>query len=169
MGIDSCVKSLQSFIGNRRGKMKFMLILATFLVLWDVSHACLNPCNGVTAATCTAPCFTCGLCSAKCCQSLFGRTEIDRFLLPCLSGREDDEVTSDLGPALNELDMQSFAVCNNDGEPGLTWDEVDLCVTTFGHFFKDVNIPTLEDFEHFDTNADGVLFYEEWLKALGNH
>ena len=108
--------------------MKFILILATFLVLWDVSHACLNPCNGVTAATCTAPCFTCGLCSAKCCQSLFGRTEIDRFLLPCLSGREDDEVTSDLDPALNELEMQSFAVCNNDGEPGLTWDEVDLCV-----------------------------------------
>ena len=111
--------------------MKFILILATFLVLWDVSHACLNPCNGVTAATCTAPCFTCGLCSAKCCQSLFGRTEIDRFLLPCLSGREADEVTSDLDPALNELEMQSFAVCNNDGEPGLTWDEVDLCVVRY--------------------------------------
>merc|ERR1712122_409859 len=159
---------------HQRIKMKLILILATLLLAtFEAANACINPCNGVTAATCTAPCFTCGLCSAKCCQSLFGRTEIDRFLLPCLSGRQDadgdDEVTSDLDPALNELEMQSFAVCNNDGEPGLTWDEVDLCVTTFGHFFKDVNIPTPEDFEHFDTNADGVLFYEEWLKALGNH
>ena len=35
--------------------------------------------------------------------------------------------------------------------------------------FKDVNIPTKEDFQHFDTNADGVLFYEEWLNTLENH
>ena len=128
--------------------MKLILILATLLLAtFEAANACINPCSGVTVATCTAPCFTCGLCSAKCCQSLFGRSESDRFLLPCLSGRQDNEVEdpemdpgtsktcyvmtfckSPLFSALNELEMQSFSVCNNDGEPGLTWDEVDFCL-----------------------------------------
>merc|ERR1711953_1639574 len=119
---------------HQRIKMKLILILATLLLAtFEASNACINPCNGVTAATCTAPCFTCGLCSAKCCQSL--------------SGRQENEVEdpAEMDPALNELEMQSFSVCNNDGEPGLTWDEVDFCLTTFGHLFKDVNIPTKED------------------------
>ena len=37
---------------------------------------------------------------------------------------------------------------------------------SYGYLFKDVNIPTKEDFVHFDANGDGVLFYEEWLKTL---
>ena len=86
--------------------MKLILILATLLLAtFEASNACINPCIGVTAATCTAPCFTCGLCSAKCCQSLFGRSESDRFLLPCLSGRQDSEVEDP------EMDPGTFKTC----------------------------------------------------------
>merc|ERR1739836_366928 len=93
-------------------KTSIFVLLILFSII-SIGESCLNPCSGVTAATCTAPCFTCGLCSAKCCQSLFGRSESDRFLLPCLSGRQDNEVEDpEMDPALNELEMQSFSVCN---------------------------------------------------------
>ena len=79
--------------------MKLILILATLLAIFEASNACINPCNGVTAATCTAPCFTCGLCSTRCCQSLFGRSESENpqtadrlfFNLPCATGRQENE------------------------------------------------------------------------------
>ena len=52
----SWYKSLHSFIKyqsikeHQRSKMKLILILATLLAIFEASNACINPCNGVTAA-----------------------------------------------------------------------------------------------------------------------
>ena len=87
-------------------------------------------------------------------------------------------------PGINELEMQSFLLCETDDEPGLTMYEFDQCKVRkntqiskvqfckmyiyllqaeFGHWLKDSNIPTMSDFAFFDDNADGILSYEEWL------
>lgn len=36
----------------------------------------------------------------------------------------------------------------------------------FAKFFQDLNLPTEEDFEGFDVNNDGILFYDEWLQMI---
>ena len=36
----------------------------------------------------------------------------------------------------------------------------------FGHLFTNLNMPSHGDFEQFDVNEDGKLFFEEWLETL---
>ena len=75
----------------------------------------------------------------------------------------------------------------------MNWDEVDSCVVsydmlhtndrffinmsyeiilnfqqTFGHFFKDLNLHTQDDFNEFDVNQDGKLTYAEWYEKYQN-
>ena len=118
----SWYKSLHSFIKyqsikehHQRSKMKLILILATLLAMFEASNACINPCNGVTPATCTAPCFTCGWCSTSCCQS-WGRSESENpktadrlfFNLPCTTRQENEEEEMDMDPGTSKtcLDTQ---------------------------------------------------------------
>ena len=80
--------------------MKGLIIFSVFLLPY-LTSACI--CNGITEATCTDPCFKCGLCNKKCCQNWFGREDIketqDRFW--CWSGRNlgemDNATTLDPG------------------------------------------------------------------------
>lgn len=74
---------------------KLALLALVFILNPYLSEACL--CNGVTAATCTAPCFQCGLCNSKCCSTIFGRDDeepldtLDKIILPWCPAREDSE------------------------------------------------------------------------------
>merc|ERR1712243_417113 len=79
----------------------------------------------------------------------------------------EDDATDDL-PDIEELEMQSFEQCENDGEEGLTWDEVEACEAMFGPMLTDqgIDIPTEEDFQASDLNKDGILLYKEWKEWL---
>merc|ERR1719266_2219666 len=135
------------------------LVLLILLTIFSIGESCLNPCTGVTAATCTSPCYACGLCSNKCCQNLFGRVETDRFILPCLSGRDDD--TSDLQD-IEFIEQKAFEVCDTDDDGGLSWSEVQICEDMYGKFLKIDQLPNEDDFDKFDSDSNGVLFFEEW-------
>merc|ERR1711976_1020108 len=111
---------------KRSHNMKILFVLAIALVYISVSEACINPCSGVTAATCTSPCFKCGLCSEHCCQTIFGRDETDRIILPCLSGRNDTN-SSDLNVDIEFIEKKAFEVCDTDDDGGLSWPEVKIC------------------------------------------
>ena len=64
------------------------------------------------------------------------------------------------------LEKQAFTVCEGDGQPGLTWNEVEHCLEKYQQFLNDEVIPSNDDFVYFDENSDGVLFFDEWLKVL---
>lgn len=64
------------------------------------------------------------------------------------------------------LEKQTFTVCEEDGQPGLTWDEVEHCLEKYQQFLNDAVIPSKDDFVYFDENSDGVLFFDEWLNVL---
>merc|ERR1711936_366818 len=70
---------------------------------------------------------------------------------------------------IKELEKESFIVCDTDGDEGLSWDEVEKCEDKY-KLFLDVDsfdhLPNKEEFESFDTNEDGVLFYKEWEDAI---
>lgn len=57
-------------------------------------------------------------------------------------------------------------VCDSDGEPGLSWEEVSSCINDFGHLFKGLLFPEQDDFDQFDENQDGVLVFQEWKDTL---
>merc|ERR1712106_731353 len=71
---------------------------------------------------------------------------------------------------VEEIEVQSFVVCNTDGTPGLSWAEVELCEDNFGAMLTALNItiPSEDDFNAADLNGDGVLMLEEWENANGN-
>ena len=64
--------------------------------------------------------------------------------------------------AIKKLERESFNLCEEDGEPGLTWDEVERGRLVGNDFL----MPSKEDFVYFDENGDGVLCFEEWLNVL---
>ena len=64
------------------------------------------------------------------------------------------------------LEKQAFTVCEEDGQLGLTWDEVEHCLEKYQQFLNEVVIPSKDDFVYFDENSDGVLFFDEWLSVL---
>ena len=45
-----------------------ILVLFISLTIFAIAESCINPCNGVTAATCTSPCYQCGACRQYCCS-----------------------------------------------------------------------------------------------------
>merc|ERR1711976_615884 len=63
------------------------------------------------------------------------------------------------------LEWMSFDVCDENGDGGLTWQEVEDCINAYGAFINVDKLPSKEDFEHFDTNGDGTLYYDEWAEA----
>jgi len=109
----------------------------------------------------------CGACRQNCCQRVFlGRDDdingTDRFFLQtsCASGRSDEERTD--FKDVEFLEQKAFDVCDIDEDGGLSWDEVELCEENYGEFLKLDHLPNKDDFEHFDADSNGVLFFDEW-------
>merc|ERR1712141_317397 len=164
-------------------KMKTaILVLFISLTIFSIAESCINPCNGVTAATCTSPCYQCGGCRQYCCKTVvptlvIGRNEEDRtfrqFCAPG-EGREMDEseemftedpVTLDETEEFEEikiLEEEAFVVCDFDKDGGLSWDEVEKCEDMYGKLLNLDHLPNKNDFDHYDTNSNGVLLFEEW-------
>lgn len=79
--------------------------------------------------------------------------------------------------------MQAFDTCEEDGETGLTWAEIEQCEVkgtfervdmsiSINTFFQEtycalltVECPTLEEFTAFDDNQDGILTVQEWMEG----
>merc|ERR1719391_634494 len=63
------------------------------------------------------------------------------------------------------IEEKAFAMCESDGDDGLTWAEVESCEVSLGQRLLIFNIPlpSKADFEESDCNNDGVLFFNEWL------
>merc|ERR1711936_1366669 len=156
-------------------KMKTaILVLFISLTIFAITESCLVVnCSGVTAATCTSPCYQCGACRQNCCQRVFlgrdgenGMTKengTDRFFLQtsCASSGRNDEERTDFKD-IEFLEKKSFDVCDIDEDGGLSWDEVEICEENYKDFLKIDHLPTKEDFDHFDADSNGVLFFDEW-------
>ena len=54
--------------------------------------------------------------------------------------------------------------CNSDGEPGVSWQEVQSCAKKFEKEMKEFEIPqpSIEEFHSVDTDADGTVTDDEW-------
>ena len=62
------------------------------------------------------------------------------------------------------LAQQAFTTCNNDGEEGLTWDEIRSCEELFCGLLT-VECPSEDDFKAFDINEDGILTWNEFMEV----
>ena len=95
--------------------MKAAVIIALLAVLPSIMEACLINCNGVTPATCTAPCYQCGACRQSCCQSIFGRSQdADRiFRIPCQTGRSEMSSRMEIDPGDNLIGKCNVLCFNN--------------------------------------------------------
>ena len=74
------------------------------------------------------------------------------------------------------MEKEAFVACEDDGEDGLTWNEVMQCEVRLGvnmerriklylqakYVNASVPLPTMADFQEFDVNSDGILLFEEW-------
>ena len=62
----------------------------------------------------------------------------------------------------------AFALCEYDGEPGLTWGEVQDCQREFADYIDKTDDFNTTDvaFIQSDLNKDGVLLFEEWLLSM---
>merc|ERR1711862_377629 len=148
----------------------------------------LNPCAGTTPATCTPPCFNCGACNTRCCQyNIFGRKSVQNFknrgrghgngfgggfgngfgngnIIPCFfGGRSENTSEADIDPAIDTIEKEAFKLCDSNEDTGLTWEEVTSCVEIYGSLLEPELLPTEEEFEMYDVDKDGILFYDEWL------
>merc|ERR1719244_2217778 len=65
---------------------------------------------------------------------------------------------------LKAEELLAFSFCNHDGEPGLTWEEVENCEKKFAEVLaaQNIDVPTVDDFKSADLNSDGKLFFQEW-------
>jgi len=158
--------------------MKSILALALILAFFAIKvESCLVvvTCN-VAQATCASPCFQCGVCKEKCCQNVFlGREETleDRTLqIECApvttaapattaAGRIDERQSNDY----EFIEKKAFELCDEDGDTGLSWEEVEVCEETYGPFINLDPLPTRDDFDNFDLDKNGILFFEEWLSG----
>ena len=110
------------------------IVIVTLAFSAIVSEACFGcPAD----PTCKAPCYVCGVCFKKCCQNLFRGygPDQERFIIPCLDpGRSADQIQPELarseidGQVIEEVEKQSFVICDEDGDHGLTWEEVSNCI-----------------------------------------
>merc|ERR1712066_523183 len=62
------------------------------------------------------------------------------------------------------LAQQAFITCNDDGEEGLTWNEISACEEKFCALLS-VECPTEEDFTAFDIDGDGILTWHEFMEV----
>merc|ERR1739842_57270 len=65
---------------------------------------------------------------------------------------------------LKAEELLAFSFCNQDEQPGLTWEEVENCEKEFAEVLaaQNIPVPTEEDFNSADLNSDGKLFFQEW-------
>ena len=65
------------------------------------------------------------------------------------------------------LGLKAFDKCEYDGNPGLSWSEIERCEDIFCGMLT-IHCPTKEDFDNFDSNGDGILTMKEYLPGSGN-
>merc|ERR1712212_144098 len=65
---------------------------------------------------------------------------------------------------LKAEELLAFSFCDQDGEAGLTWEEVENCEKEFAVVLaaQNIPVPTKRDFNSADLNGDGILFFQEW-------
>merc|ERR1712080_180426 len=167
----------RSSVEFRRRRMKSIIALVLILAFFAITiESCLVvvTCD-VAQATCASPCFQCGVCKEKCCQNVFlGREEEtleDRTLqIECApvttaapaGGRIFDDRQSE---GIEFIEKKAFELCDEDGDTGLSWEEVEICEETYGPYVNLDPLPTKEDFDSFDLDQNGILFFEEWLSG----
>jgi len=63
-------------------------------------------------------------------------------------------------------EQEAFAMCNSDGNVGLTWEEVERCEEMYAELLDEqgIDVPSEEDFNAADLNGDGTLLFEEWME-----
>merc|ERR1712126_154352 len=67
--------------------------------------------------------------------------------------------------------LQTFiALCNSDGDDGLSWAEVENCLKTNAEYFQEqsstIGVANQERFNLFDLDKNGVLTIQEAFVAL---
>lgn len=82
----------------------------------------------------------------------------------CLYLGADGDGGFDVDMGKYNLAMEAFDKCESDGNPGLTWAEIEACENHFCSILA-IECPTQEDFEMMDTNGDGVLTLEEHMES----
>merc|ERR1712127_205995 len=70
-----------------------------------------------------------------------------------------------------EEEHLAFAICEEDGQAGLTWPEVADCEDRWVNVpaaqlasNEQLNMPSMEDFDASDLNQDGTLLFDEWTQ-----
>merc|ERR1712080_585474 len=148
-------------------KMKPFVFIAFFcLSIITITESCIVVTCTVAQATCTAPCFQCGTCKQYCCKNVFlGRNEDERTLQTYCApgeGRESDSHENEEYQKIELLEKKSFEICDENEDGGLSWAEVETCEETYGLFVNLDRLPNKEDFDYFDSDQNGILYFEEW-------
>jgi len=86
-------------------------------------------------------------------------------ILGRLDGRSRAWIKDENAEIISDLETLAFHKCESDGNYGLTWNEVKICEGKYGALIN-VKLPTEKDFNHFDTNQDGILLLDEWEKQI---
>merc|ERR1712098_577991 len=69
-------------------------------------------------------------------------------------------VTAEVSEELVETEQEAFAMCDTDGNVGLTCEEMysDLLEE------QGIDVPSEEDFNAADLDGNGTLLFEEWME-----
>lgn len=75
---------------------------------------------------------------------------------------------NDINTEFVEFEKKCFQVCDEDGDGdgALDWQEVENCEKKYGAYLSLKELPDENDFNHFDTNKDGKLLFDEWLTQI---
>merc|ERR1712215_310897 len=75
-------------------------------------------------------------------------------------------VTAEVSEELVATEQEAFAMCDSDGNVGLTWEEVETCEEMYAELLDEqgIDVPSEEDFNAADLNGDGTLLFEEWME-----
>merc|ERR1711893_49486 len=78
---------------------------------------------------------------------------------------ESNGMSVDRRNGMINIAKQGFAICNTDGQDGLTWTEIKDCEDMFCSVLS-FPCPDEKDFIQWDSNQDGILTFEEWANTL---
>merc|ERR1712088_628419 len=88
------------------------------------------------------------------------------LLLPFLTEAQIPEAQIDPG-FISMLNL-AYQHCDSNGDSGLSWTEINTCVTLYGSFLGSYadQLPTEITFDDWDLDSDGVLMFDEVITYL---